>query len=177
MAWGGVGEIGRVGIVGRVGIACGVVVFGVSSCAHRVSQAPTDSGLVIVEHAKDVRYTSQHDGAVEYWNEDAYPASVTVKRLDQLLADAEWRPTDDDILSHEPNPDLRKWGSYYEPSGERVHQWLCTWKNEKGNFVTYVLRYRVAPGKPIPARLEVTGVIRQPSESSECVKLWKKSHN
>lgn len=101
---------------------------------------------------------SQHDGAVEYWNEDAYPAGVTIERLNQLMSRSDWRATDEDILSNGTNPDLRSWGTFYETSGDSAHQWSGAWRNKEGDFVTYVLRYRVPKGKPIPPRLEVIGV-------------------
>lgn len=146
----------------RIICSLGIAAFGVCGCVQKVNQS-TDrvtagAPLVIVEGANEVRYTSEHDGAVEYWNVDAYPAGVTIERLDQLLFAAEWRPTNEDILSENPNDDLRKWGTTYEPSGDGVHQWLGAWKNEKGHFVTFALRYRVPKGKPIPARLEILGV-------------------
>ena len=135
-----------------------VGLFGCIQASQSTGRVAVKPPLVIVEGAKDVRHTSEHDGVIEYWNEDAYPAGVTIKRLDSLLLEAGWRSTDEDVLSESANNDLRTWGTSYEPSGEAVHQWSGTWKNAKGDFVTYVLRYRVPNGKPIPAKLEILGV-------------------
>ena len=141
-----------------------VVIFcgGVISCVEGRGQVRDTnverSPLVVVEAAKDLRYTNEYDGSVYYWNEDSYPAQVTIARLSALMSKDDWRPSDQDVMSETVNPDLGKWGVHDERSGTTVRQWSGVWTNTQGDFITYVLRYRTQFGKPIPPKLEISGV-------------------
>jgi len=114
--------------------------------------------FVIVESAREVRRTSEYDGAVYYLVEDPYPGSVIINEITRRIEMTPgWQASGETPINAEGN-DFRSWGNYYESSGAKVYQWIGSWKDLHGDLLTYVLRYEVADPNAVAHTMEVSAI-------------------
>jgi hypothetical protein len=146
---------------GLVQLPVVIAICAVHGCARE--SPPSTAGVssvpfVIVESAREVRRTSEYDGAVYYLVEDPYPGSVIIKEITRRIEMTPgWQPSAETPISAEGN-DSRSWGSYYESSGAKVYQWIGSWKNPQGDLLTYVLRYEVADPNAVAHTMKVSAI-------------------
>jgi hypothetical protein len=140
-------------------ITCLLVLM--TACVRQGSpetSAAPPAPLIVVSTATDVRRTLEYDGAVHYLVEDPYPGSITI----DLIANAidrtpDWKPSPETPLSKDEH-DARSWWSYYETSGSKVYQWTGAWQNQRGDMVTYVLRYEVSDPNAVARTMKVSAL-------------------
>jgi len=114
--------------------------------------------FVIVEGAREVRRTSEYDGAVYYLVEDPYPGSVIINEITRRIEMTPgWQASAETPISPD-GKDSRSWWSYYEPSDAKVYQWVGSWKNPQGDLLTYVLRYEVADPNAVAHTMKVSAI-------------------
>ena len=142
------------------GPAVVVIVTGlVFGCAGRqeIARVP-DGTFVITPTARDIRHTSEYDGAVYYVVDEPHPGEATIAYIDVEMAKAGWRQSPVLLYPTEHAVERRTWWSYGDGPEKKVHQWNGTWANSSGALVTYVLRYEVSPPGAPRRELRVIGI-------------------
>lgn len=124
-------------------LALCIVVFGAGCRMADPLAAPRTERFVVLADAQNVRFTRENDGGVMYRLADPYPAERTIQRIGAELEARGWKPMDDDPLNPgRPSCRVAGWGSYQEPDGTAIHQWIASWRDRQGNTITYSFQYR-----------------------------------
>ena len=158
------------------GISCwamALVIAGAPACA-RSPDVPASSlphELAVPADATNVK--ARREGgvaAVDYEMTAQYPADQFLAEVDGRLKAAGWQAQEMDFL----NPTIRTsnargWTAFVDARQTphiAVHQWLGDWRNQKGDVVSYGLRYTTraadspnAPSVPDNAALHVTAFL------------------
>jgi hypothetical protein len=118
------------------------------ACARDPSIPATSLPPELAVPAGAVTVTARHEGdvaAVDYEIDVAYPAEQFLTQVDSRLTSAGWKAQGQDLL----NPTIRTsnvrgWTPFVDSRKSphvAVHQWLGQWRNQKGDVVSYALRY------------------------------------
>jgi hypothetical protein len=154
-----------------------------SACArsHDVPATALPPELAVPAGATNV--VARRDGemaAVEYEIAAPYPAEEFLTLIDGQLRAVGWKAMERDLLNPSiPTSNVRGWTSFVDPRKSphlAIHQWSGDWRNQKGDVVSYSLRYTTPAGDsltapPVPdnSRLHVTA-FRIPASQAEQMK-------
>ena len=102
--------------------------------------------LFAVPGAVDVRFAKLHGTEQLYYSLNTqYPARKIIDKIKAKLNALGWTPLEDSFLNPGiPTSHVSGWCNFEDATGERlqvVHSWWGDWTNNRGEIVTYILRY------------------------------------
>lgn len=132
-----------------------------ASCAHDpavISDEKGPSPLLVVAGGTDVRRSAEYDGTTSYKVEDPYPGSVFRARLAEQLSSMGWTKSQETFLSLAGGDNGPVDWRRTKEGGQFVTELDEGWKNNQGDLVTYILRYR-GDDTGVNGHLEVQAVL------------------
>jgi len=133
--------------------------------------------LFTVPGAIDVRFSKLHGTDQLYYRLTAqYPAQEIIDKIKAKLYEEGWIPLEDSFLNPGmPTSHVRGWSNFEDATGERskvVYCWWGDWTNDRGEIVTYILRYAYPKNKqPDLESLEVTAIYMSKEKVEEYMSL------
>ena len=102
--------------------------------------------LFAISGASNIQWSERGDGEVSYELHVAYPADAALSAIDGWLTRMDWTPLKEDALNPGSST-VRRWSGRVDDTvtpAVFVHQWIGYWRNDRGDVVSYSLRYRGA---------------------------------
>ena len=104
-----------------------------------------------------------YGSAVRFRMTTPYPAAEYLQQVQARLATAAWQPLEKHWLEPKyESSHVRGWTYFRNAEKRGVHQWQASWRNQRGDVVTYELNYASAlsgpkdsPSKPRTEELTV----------------------
>ena len=133
--------------------------------------------LFTVPGAIDIRFSKLYGTDQLYYRLTAqYPAQEIIDKIKAKLYEKGWIPLKDSFLNPGiPTSHVSGWGSFEDATGERlqvVHSWSGDWANDRGEIVTYMLRYAYPKNQqPDLESLEVTAIYMSKEKVEEYISL------
>jgi hypothetical protein len=140
-----------------------LLTYSTNACVAREQHSDTTqsgalNGLVVSMDAKNIRRSSEYDGAVYYSVEKDYPAKEVIDEISVKMLSAAWTPISEEVTTGDVDPTARTWWTYVDQAGITVHQWNGTWTNANGDLIAYILKYRESADRIIVGVADVTGL-------------------
>jgi len=150
-----------------------VGLMALSACArsHDVPARTLPPELAVPAGATSVVARREGDmAAVDYEIAAPYPAEQFLMQIEGRLRAIGWQAMDRDLLNPTiPTSNVRGWTNFVDPRKSphlAIHQWSGDWRNQRGDVVSYSLRYSSpagdslsAPPDPDNSRLHVTAFL------------------
>ncbi len=133
--------------------------------------------LFTVDEAFDVHFTKLHGtDQLSYHIDAKYPALDVIVNIKAQLAELGWIPLEESFLNPGiPTSHVRGWSNFEDATGERlrvVYSWWGDWTNDRGEIVTYVLRYDYPKNEqPVLGTLDVTAIFMSKEKVEEYISL------
>ena len=156
----------------------GILFLGISLLTSMPNQASTfPDSLFTVHGARDVHFTKlSGTDQLSYHITAQYPAHEVIINIKVKLSELGWIPLNDSFLNPDiPTSHVRGWTNFEDATGERlkvVYSWWGDWTNERGEIVSYILRYDY-PKKEQPEleSLSVTAIYMSKEKVEEYISL------
>jgi hypothetical protein len=125
----------------------------IAALAGVPGQLPTlERPLFAISGAFNIQWSERGDGEVSYNLQEAYPAEAALRALNDWLSRMGWTPLKENLWNPGlPSSNVRGWGSHVDASANPavfVYQWVGYWRNDRGDVVSYFLRYNGSDATP-----------------------------
>jgi hypothetical protein len=155
-----------------------ILFLGISLTICTLAQASDYSdSLFLVHGASDVHFTKLcGTDQLSYHITSQYPAYKVITNIKAKLNELGWIPLKNSFLNPGlPTSHVRGWTNFEDATGERlkvVHSWWGDWTNERGEIVTYILRYDYLKNEqPDLESLSVTAIYMSKERVEEYISL------
>lgn len=145
-------------------------------CPIALASNYSDS-LFALPGAVDARFAKLHGTEQLYYSLNVqYPARKIIDKIKAKLNLLDWTPLEHSFLNPGiPTSHVSGWSSFEDATGERiqvVHSWWGDWTNNRGEIVTYILRY-VYPknNQPQLESLDVTAIYMSKEAVAEYISI------
>ena len=135
------------------------------------------NSLFAVPGAVDVRFAELHGTEQLYYSLNAqYPARKIIDKIKAQLNALGWTPLEDSFLNPGiPTSHVSGWCNFEDATGKRlqvVHSWWGDWTNNRGEIVTYILRYAYPKNnQPQLESFDVTAIYMSKEAVEEYISL------
>ncbi len=134
--------------------------------------APRNPALIILPGARDIiRGHVFGTDQLSYRLNEAYPADSALRNIKDQLTRQGWKPLKEDYLNPGlPSSHTRGWTEFIDATRkpeQMVKQWLADWTNDKGDIVTYALRYRFPSSGSLQLNTLLITAIYDPAKSAQ----------